>query len=224
MAVPLFWEKTKAVSFVEMAELIRQISPRNVHHSPEMLIGIFWEETFFCNRKQASKDGGDGGPGVGFGQIQPADAINLIPDVVPHNEKAAEAKILANPDFSVLCTSEELRHYCEDKDKHFPPPYALKNYAGPGNEDKVTMWRKCEAALHRTKVRTRDSVRAALNSCKAVDASFVDFWDFILDGCPEPRLADVPHTAIRGDPVDPATSRQPGTGRSAENVHLRSAE
>jgi hypothetical protein len=222
VAVPLFWEKTKAVSFLEMALLIERISPTNVHHSSEMLIGIFWEETFFCNRLQASANGGEGGPGTGFGQIQVDDAIQQIPDVVPHNRKAAEAKILSEPEFSVLCTSEELRNFVENK--KFSPTKALFAYAGKGNEDKVTMWQKCERALQAKKVRTRDNVRAALNSCKGVSATFVDFWEFILDGFPQPR-PDVPEIAhTRGDHVDPAAVRQPGTGRSANNVHLRSAD
>src|SRR6266436_4022564 len=54
-----------SLSFSDMWDLIQE------NHSPtvfscELLVGIFWEETMFTNRKQLQ------GPAVGFGQVEPA--------------------------------------------------------------------------------------------------------------------------------------------------------
>jgi hypothetical protein len=104
MAV-LFWKKNLAVSFLDILDLINQVQPPGQVHSREVIVGIFWEETLFCNRKQEE------GPAVGFGQLQMKDTAWRLKQ--QWQMTVNEGLILNDPQFSVTCTCRMLRWFVE---------------------------------------------------------------------------------------------------------------
>ena len=97
------------ISFSDMWDLIQE------NHSPavfscQLLVGIFWEETMFTNRKQLQ------GPAVGFGQVEPATmkAVNAY-----YGTNYSVSLILIDDPTSVAITSDVLSML---NDKGLPPP------------------------------------------------------------------------------------------------------
>jgi hypothetical protein len=182
MAVVL-WQQDLAVSFLGLLDLINKVQPPGPVHSREVILGIFWEETFFCNRKQPD------GPAVGFGQLQMKDTAWQLKQ--KWGMTVNEGLILGDPQFSVTCTCRILRWFVEVA--NYSPRAALNAYAGvktrPENANAVSAWLRCEAALQQiggNSAFTTDNVKAALNACKKVLDSEQSFWDFILKGLPAP--------------------------------------
>ena len=58
---PFGWDRNKSLTFVQMWDIVARVhGNHNPAFPPSLLIGIFWEETLFTNRRQ------QGGPAVGF--------------------------------------------------------------------------------------------------------------------------------------------------------------
>jgi hypothetical protein len=150
-------------SFMDMLQLILKNQRRpNDPFSPQLLMAIFWEETFFTNRKQVG-----GGTGIGFGQTEPAELPKLttqrardkgyeLPGVSAATRELDEARAVAAPSCLLL-------HLF-----HAAPPtattpearvrFALEGYGGVHfkgkssltREDRLRIianWRKCEEKL-----------------------------------------------------------------------------
>src|SRR5450432_2396348 len=96
--IPFGWDPKNSLPFVDMWDLVMRVhGNHNPAFPPSLLIGLFWEETMFTNRKQS------GGPAVGFGQLQILDWGWKLKDIDPrYNDESA---ILHNPEFSVRATS-----------------------------------------------------------------------------------------------------------------------
>jgi len=109
MSVPQVWQKEKAASLTKILDFIDNTSERSRDFSKSLIAGIFWEETYFTNRRQL------GGPAVGFGQIQVKDAWTPLthPDWQVINPKDprwiinTENKILSNAQFGIKCTCSD---------------------------------------------------------------------------------------------------------------------
>jgi len=183
MAVVL-WNQDLALSFQGILDLIKNVPPPGPVHSPEVIVGIFWEETFFCNRKQPD------GPAVGFGQLQMKDTAWRLKE--KWQMTINERLILNDQQLSVTSTCRNLRWFVEVA--NYSPRTALDAYAGvksrPANANAVAAWLRCEAALKQIGSNggfDTNNVRAALNACKYVAASEQDFWGFILKGLSAPN-------------------------------------
>ena len=133
-----------SLSFSDMWDLIQE------NHSPavfscELLLGIFWDETMFTNRKQLQ------GPAVGFGQVEPTTmkAVNAY-----YGTNYSVSLILIDDPTSVAITSDVLSMLND------------KGYAGASvraaNKKKVQQWLACERILKNGGTDDTDNVRAAL--------------------------------------------------------------
>ena len=153
-----------SLSFSDMWDLIQE------NHSPvvfsrELLVGIFWEETMFTNRKQLQ------GPAVGFGQVEPATmkAVNAY-----YGTNYSVSLILIDDPTSVAITSDVLSMF---NDKGLSPSGALNAYAGASvraaNKQKVQQWLACERILKNGGT-DADNVRAALMAAEPNHGGAVD--------------------------------------------------
>ncbi len=154
-----------SLSFSDMWDLIQE------NHSPavfswELLVGIFWEETMFTNRRQLH------GPAVGFGQVEPA-TLRAVNDFYGTNY--SETLILIDDPTSVAATSDVLSMFT---DKGLSPAGALNAYAGvkarPANKKKVQQWQACERILKSGGTDDTDNVRAALMAAEPNHGGAVD--------------------------------------------------
>jgi len=154
-----------SLSFNDMWDLIQ------TNHSPsmfscELLVGIFWEETMFTNRRQLH------GPAVGFGQVEPT-TMKAVNDYYGTNY--SETLILIDDGTSVSITSDVLSMFT---DKGLSPMGALNAYAGvkarPANQKKVTQWLACEKILKAGGTDDTDNVRAALLAAEPNHSAAVD--------------------------------------------------
>ena len=154
-----------SLSFNDMWDLIQ------TNHSPsafscELLVGIFWEETMFTNRRQLH------GPAVGFGQVEPT-TMKAVNDYYGTNY--SETLILIDDGTSVSITSDVLSMFT---DKGLSPTGALSAYAGvkarPANQKKVTQWLACEQILKTGGTDDTDNVRAALLAAEPNHRAAVD--------------------------------------------------
>jgi len=154
-----------SLSFSDMWDLIQE------NHSPvvfscELLVGIFWEETMFTNRKQLQ------GPAVGFGQVEPATmkAVNAY-----YSTNYSVSLILIDDPTSVEITSDVLSML---NDKGLSPFGALNAYAGASvraaNKKKVQQWLACERILKNGGTGDPDNVRAALMAAEPNHGGAVD--------------------------------------------------
>src|SRR5438874_3312398 len=153
------------ISFSDMWDLIQE------NHSPtvfscELLVGIFWEETMFTNRKQLQ------GPAVGFGQVEP-DTTKAVNDYYGTNYSVS--LILINDPTSVAITSDVLSML---NDKGLSPSAALNAYAGASvraaNKKKVQQWLACERILKNGGTDDTDNVRAALMAADRINEGAVN--------------------------------------------------
>jgi hypothetical protein len=129
----------KSKTFTEIWELIDSVYEDSDFGSKELLIGLFWEETMFQNRKQLY------GPAVGFGQVEP----QIIKVINKHFSKGYnETLILISDHASVRITIDVLNML---RSKLSTARGVLDGYAGtkhrPQNGLKVEQWLKCEAIL-----------------------------------------------------------------------------
>ena len=154
-----------SLSFSDMWDLIQE------NHSPvvfscELLVGIFWEETMFTNRKQLQ------GPAVGFGQVEPA-TMKAVNDYYGTNYSVS--LILIDDPTSVEITSDVLSML---NDKGLSPFGALNAYAGASvraaNKKKVQQWLACERILKNGGTGDPDNVRAALMAAEPNHGAAVD--------------------------------------------------
>ena len=154
-----------SLSFSDMWGLIQE------NHSPavfscELLLGIFWEETMFTNRKQLQ------GPAVGFGQVEPTTmkAVNAY-----YGTNYSVSLILIDDPTSVAITSDVLSMF---NDKGLSPSGALNAYAGASvraaNKKKVQQWLACERILKNGGTDDTDNVRAALMAAEPNHGGAVD--------------------------------------------------
>jgi len=134
--------------------------------SCELLVGIFWEETMYTNRKQLQ------GPAVGFGQVEPATmkAVNAY-----YGTNYSVSLILIDDPTSVAITSDVLSML---NDKGLSPSGALNAYAGASvraaNKKKVQQWLPCERILKNGGTDDTDNVRAALMAAEPNQGAAVD--------------------------------------------------
>ena len=132
----------------------------------ELLVGIFWEETMYTNRKQLQ------GPAVGFGQVEPATmkAVNAY-----YGTNYSVSLILIDDPTSVAITSDVLSML---NDKGLSPSGALNAYAGASvraaNKKKVQQWLTCERILKNGGTDDTDNVRAALMAAEPNHGAAVD--------------------------------------------------
>ena len=149
-------------TFMDMMELILKHQRRpNDPFSPQLLMAIFWEETFFTNRKQ------DVGTAIGFGQTEPAELPKLTTQLARDKGYelpgvSAATRELDDPR-AVTAPSCLLLHLF-----HAAPPtasttearvrFALEGYGGVHFKGKSSLtkeqrlaiianWRKCEEKL-----------------------------------------------------------------------------
>ena len=66
---PFGWDKNKSLTFSEMWALVMRVHGNNPFFPPALLIGLFWEETLFTNRRQ------QGGPAVGLFPLGPGEVF-----------------------------------------------------------------------------------------------------------------------------------------------------
>lgn len=129
----------KSKTFSEMWKLIDSNYEEGDFGSRELLIGLFWEETMFQNRKQLY------GPALGFGQVEPQN-IKLVNDFARRNY--SETLILISEDAGVRIAIDVLNML---RSKLSTPRAVLNGYAGtahrPVNGTKVTQWLACETIL-----------------------------------------------------------------------------
>jgi hypothetical protein len=122
-----------------MSKLIDRNYEEGDFGSRELLIGIFWEETMFQNRKQLQ------GPAVGFGQVEPQ-IIKAVNKFARKNYN--ETLILISDDASVRITIDVLNMLWS---RLSTMRAVLDGYAGtvhrPVNGTKVTQWLACENIL-----------------------------------------------------------------------------
>ena len=134
--------------------------------SCELLVGIFWEETMYTNRKQLQ------GPAVGFGQVEPA-TMKAVNDYYGTNYSVS--LILIDDPTSVAITSDVLSMF---NDKGLSPFGALNAYAGAtvraANKQKVQQWLACERILKNGSTDDTDNVRAALMAAEPNHGGAVD--------------------------------------------------
>ncbi|MCY2991904.1 MAG: hypothetical protein NTY19_29105 [Planctomycetota bacterium] len=141
------------------------------HNSPDfstaLLIGIFWEETMFCNREQFKP-----GPAVGFGQVERS-TLTLInslylPKVAPGMPKLNPTAILGNDDLSVKATGLYLIGLKRFGNNGNPKSKrsALEGYAGATNKSKVDQWLACESILTDGKEADTETRVKALRAAK----------------------------------------------------------
>lgn len=154
-----------SLSFSDMWALT-QSNHDPVAFSCELLIGIFWEETMFTNRRQLY------GPAVGFGQVEPA-TMKAVNDFYGMN--FSETLILINDDASVQITSYVLSMFNE---KGLSPWAAVNAYAGASvraaNKKKVQQWQACERILLNGGTDDTDNVRRALMAAEPNHGGAVD--------------------------------------------------
>jgi hypothetical protein len=154
-----------SLSFNDMWDLIQANNPSAVF-SCELLVGIFWEETMFTNRRQLH------GPAVGFGQVEPA-TMKAVNDYYGTNY--SETLILIDDPTSVAITADVLSMF---NDKGLSPWGALNAYAGvkarPANQKKVQQWLACEQILKTGGTDDSDNVRAALMAAEPNHGAAVD--------------------------------------------------
>lgn len=151
-----------SLPFSEMWDLIR-CNHTPTYFSCELLVGIFWEETMFTNRRQLH------GPAVGFGQVEP----DTIKAVNRHFKMGfSETLVLINDDAAVQITSYVLRMFTE---KGLSPNAAINAYAGvrarPKNATKVAQWKNCERILITDGT---SNIRAALLAAEPNHGAAVD--------------------------------------------------
>ncbi len=157
---------TKSKTFSEMWDLIDTMYEDSDFGSRELLVGLFWEETMFQNRKQLY------GPAVGFGQVEP----QIIKAVNSHFKKGYnQTLILISDHASVRVTIDVLNML---RSRLSTSRAVLDGYAGtihrPANGVKVTQWLKCETILQNggfdAETVTAALKAAELNHSKAVKA------------------------------------------------------
>jgi hypothetical protein len=159
---------TQSITFQRMWTLIHNnnktfFGQANYHtpekFPPELLVGIFWEETLFQNIRQVGNKGPL--PGFGFGQVQP-DAIRLVNLKWSTTFNVNGSDILQNEEQSVQVAGLLLAKLWEDQvngvrlGKQINSPEqmrkaALFNYAGgtarPQNALIPPKWLSCMKAL-----------------------------------------------------------------------------
>jgi hypothetical protein len=154
-----------SLSFNDMWDLIQENQSPTVF-SCELLVGIFWEETMFTNRRQLH------GPAVGFGQVEPA-TMKAVNDYYGTNY--SESLILIDDGTSVAITGDVLSMF---NDKGLSPTGALNAYAGvkarPANQKKVYQWLACERILKGGGTDDSDNVRKALMAAEPHHGDAVD--------------------------------------------------
>ena len=154
-----------SLSFSDMWDLIQE-SHSPVVFSRELLVGIFWEETMFTNRKQLQ------GPAVGFGQVEPA-TMKAVNDYYGTNYSVS--LILIDDPTSVAITSDVLSML---NDKGLSPAGALNAYAGASvraaNKKKVQQWLTCERILKNGGTDDTDNVPASLMAAEPNQGAAVD--------------------------------------------------
>ena len=177
---PFGWDKQKSLPFVEMWDLVMRVhGNHNPAFPPTLLMGIFWEETLFTNRKQA------GGPAVGFGQLQIQDWGWKLKKI--DLRYSQESAILGSPEFSVQATSAALDYMYFLEHRSFDN--CLDVYAGvlarPVNAAAVAGWKRCMRALPAANFTTA-KVKAGLQMARMVpdDPVHEEFWSIVLDGVP----------------------------------------
>jgi hypothetical protein len=175
---PFGWDRNKSLTFAEMWDIVMRVhGNHNPVFPPSLLIGIFWEETLFTNRRQ------QGGPAVGFGQLQIQDWGWKLKNIdLRYNSEPA---ILASPEFSVQATSAALDYLYFLEKRSFDN--CLDVYAGvkarPVNAAAVTGWKRCMTALPSGSF-TTEKVKAGLQFARMVpdDAAHEEFWSAVLRG------------------------------------------
>ena len=176
---PFGWDKQKSLTFVDMWALVMRVHGNDPVFPPSLLIGLFWEETLFTNRRQQD------GPAVGFGQLQIKDWGWKLKNIDPRFN--SEAAILGSNEFSVKATSAALDYLRSVEHRSFDN--CLDVYAGvssrPINAAAVAGWKRCMAKLPRGNF-TAEAVKEALRAAKQVpdDAAHLEFWNFVLRGLP----------------------------------------
>jgi len=174
-----------------MWALIQRNQVFNPLFPPGLLAGLFWEETMFTNRRQ------EGGPAVGFGQIQVRDWGWKLAKYDPRY--ASETAVLGDDDFSVHYTSFALNYLTSEE--HRDLENSLRVYAGvdsrPVNKDAVTRWKRCRDLLLAANF-TSEAVKTALMAAKPMNDGpwYEDFWNFVLRGLPSAQLAAGMEAAI----------------------------
>lgn len=142
-----------SLTFTEMWKLITDNHCHPIF-TRELLVGIFWEETMFTNRKQVH------GPAVGFGQVEPP-TINAVNKFFKLN--FSETLILIYDPASVQIASRVLEMYNK---KGLSKMGSLHAYAGssvrPANKVLPQQWTDCEAILLAGGVEDREVVKRAL--------------------------------------------------------------
>src|SRR5262249_9845907 len=135
----------------------------------------------FCNRVQ------EGGPGVGFGQVQLRDVAHHLRDAF--GMSVTRADMINDPQLSVTVPAKYLLFMVENQGKS--PSNAMNTYAGmwarPANKLAVRMWLALEEQLVRVLGSNLDkeTVLKCLQAGKYVPAEGYDeFWEVVLDGLP----------------------------------------
>lgn len=147
-------------SFTDMLQLILDNMRRpNNPFSPQLLMAIFWEESFFNNRKQ------ERGSAIGFGQAEPAELPKLttqqardngyeVPGVSRNTRELTDALAVTVPSCMLLHLFHSSRAATtEDKVRAALHGYGGVDFRGPSaltREDRLRIignWRKCEEKL-----------------------------------------------------------------------------
>jgi hypothetical protein len=190
--------------FIAMWELIKSCRYASLpaEYTDELLVGIFWEESTFCNIREVRKDG-NFGPAVGFGQTNDTEFSWRFPQ---YKKDELRNKILADPCFSVtfagmFITDLHNRTLAELRLKNKKVPLGgvrvsvLYGYAGvnvnPRNIEAYNGWIQCENILKNASAIILTPVGHLIPNCadikRALHAAKNNadgFFDQILVGIP----------------------------------------
>jgi hypothetical protein len=184
---------TDRVSFGTIWDLIQKNHTQNTNVlTPELLVAIFWEETFFANILQIPS-----GPAIGFGQVQPADSFWRVK--ADFGKTFTKDEVLGSKDKGVEIASLTLASLYKRNNQSRDA--ALNGYSGLFAKDNDTNmtdeqkkkwrddrtllmngWKSCERQLVGLKLGTspnlsdfglKAKIRSALNASRpATDADY----------------------------------------------------
>ena len=182
---PFAWIESKAADFPTLYDSIGSCHPSDHPVSPFMILVIFFEETGFCNIKQAHAKGG---LGIGFGQLEisnPEKRDFFEWAGLPSNYQAVAMLMLGDTDFAVKVHCQYFQYLTSQRGLSLDG--CLSAQVGWHTEYKL-LFRQGADMLKTTYVANdRPGCIAALNYSRAKgkcnnipESLFPEFWQFIL--------------------------------------------
>lgn len=182
---PFAWIESKAADFPTLYDSIGSCHPSDHPVSPFMILVIFFEETGFCNIKQAQTSGS---LGVGFGQMEisnPEKKDFFVWAGLPSDYKQVAQLMLGDTDFAVKVHCQYFQYLTSERGLSLEG--CLSAQVGSHTQYK-SLFRKgaqmLEAAYNSN---DRPGCIAALNYARSKGKSngipeslFPEFWQFIL--------------------------------------------